>query len=81
MKMFQLNNVEVKTAVLSNNWEFDEDSFNLIVSCLHLHSVNNIEGFLGETLKSLEPDGCLIATTLGPENLEELRIAFVLAEN
>lgn len=64
--MFQINNVELKTTIVSNNWKFSENSFNLVVSCLHLHGVNNIEGFLTETLNSLEPDGCLIATTLGP---------------
>lgn len=65
--------------MIEDDWPFEQESLSLVVSCMHLHQVNNIEGVLGAILQSLHADGCLIATTLGPDNLEELRISMILA--
>ena len=53
----------------------------LIVSCGHLHFVNELQVTFQRFLESLEPDGVLIGSIFGENTLEELRIAFTLAEN
>jgi len=53
----------------------------LIISNLHLHYVNDISVVLGRWLSSLEPDGTLVGCMVGGETLQELRVAYTLAEN
>ena len=48
---------------------------------MHLHWVNEIEVALAKYYESLIPDGLLIGTIYGADTLEELRIAYLLAEN
>jgi len=51
------------------------------VSSLNLHWVNDVPVTLPRILDSLKPDGALIGTMFGEETLQELRIAFTLAES
>jgi len=43
--------------------------------------VNDISVVLGRWLSSLEPDGTLVGCMVGGETLQELRVAYTLAEN
>ncbi len=59
---------------------FREPSFNLIVSGLALHRVNDIPGALIQIRRSLVPDGLFMAAALGARSLIELRTALLEAE-
>ncbi|PVF94775.1 S-adenosyl-L-methionine-dependent methyltransferase [Serendipita vermifera] len=67
----------------------DEESFltavqpgsqEAVVSCLSLHWVNDLPGFLVQVRESLRPDGFLLAAMLGGDTLFELRTALQVAE-
>lgn len=66
---------------------FDEElspfapaSFDLIVSLLTLHAVNDPVGALSQMRASLKPDGLMIAALFGEETLQELRAALYQSE-
>lgn len=59
---------------------FAENSFDLIVSNLSLHHVNDLPGTLIQIKNCLRPGGLFLATLLGGETLIELRSALALAE-
>jgi NADH dehydrogenase [ubiquinone] 1 alpha subcomplex assembly factor 5 len=50
----------------------EENSFDLIVSNLNLHFINELPQFLIQVRKALKPDGVFIASLFGEENLSEL---------
>ncbi len=59
---------------------FADDSFDLVVSNLALHWVNDLPGTLAQVRRVLKPDGLFLAALLGGETLRELRRAFMEAE-
>lgn len=66
---------------------FDEDrsplcesSFDLIVSLLTLHTINDPVGALVQMRRALKPDGLLVAVVFGEETLAGLRSALYAAE-
>ncbi|HEX2448554.1 MAG TPA: methyltransferase domain-containing protein [Methyloceanibacter sp.] len=59
---------------------FREPSFNLIVSGLALHRVNDLPGALIQIRRALQPDGLFMAALLGARALLELRQALIEAE-
>ncbi len=59
---------------------FAEDAFDLIVSPLLLHWVNDLPGALIQLRRCLRPDGLLLAALLGGDTLHELRLALIAAE-
>jgi len=59
---------------------FPERSFDLIVSALSLHWVNDLPGALIQIRRALKPDGLFIATVLGGRTLTELRQCLLAAE-
>ena len=59
---------------------FKDESFNLIVSGLALHRVNDLPGALIQIRRALQPDGLFIAAALGAGALIELRHALLEAE-
>jgi len=59
---------------------FQEESFDLILSNLNLHWVNDLPGCLAQIRKALKPDGLFLATMLGGETLRELRQSLMQAE-
>lgn len=59
---------------------FAERSFDLIVSVLSLHAVNDLPGALVQSRRALKPDGLFIAAMFGGDTLTELRQAFARAE-
>lgn len=59
---------------------FGEGDFDLAVSGLALHLVNDLPGTLVQMRRSLKPDGLVLAAVLGAESLRELREAWLVAE-
>lgn len=56
-------------------------AFDLIVSPLALHWVNDLPGALIQLRLALKPDGLLLASLFGGETLHELRLALIEAES
>lgn len=52
---------------------FKPQSFDLVLSCLSLHWVNDLPGTLVQIRRVLKPDGLFIASLLGSGTLAELR--------
>ena len=59
---------------------FADASFDLVVSVLSLHAVNDLPGALVQIRRVLKPDGLFLAAMFGGDTLTELRQAFVTAE-
>lgn len=59
---------------------FKDGSFNLIVSGLALHRVNDLPGSLIQIRRALKPDGLFIGAALGAQALMELRECLLEAE-
>ena len=59
---------------------FANGAFDLVVSNLSLHWVNDLPGTLAQILRMLKPDGLFLACLLGGATLHELRRAFMNAE-
>lgn len=59
---------------------FGDGAFDLIVSPLALHAVNDVPGVLVQMRRALRPDGLLLASLFGGETLNELRLSFLEAE-
>jgi SAM-dependent methyltransferase len=60
---------------------FADGAFDLIVSALALHWINDLPGALIQLRRALRPDGLLLASLFGGETLTELRIALIEAES
>ena len=59
---------------------FAPASFDLVISCLSLHWVNDLPGALVQIRHALKPDGLFLAALLGGETLSELRAALMESE-
>jgi SAM-dependent methyltransferase len=59
---------------------FAENAFDLAMSNLALHWVNDLPGTLIQINRCLKPDGVFLATLFGTDTLAELRQAFLEAE-
>lgn len=59
---------------------FAPESFDLVVSCFGLHTVNDIPGALAQIRRALKPDGLFIGAFPGGETLTELRASMMQAE-
>lgn len=59
---------------------FADGAFDLVVSALDLHWVNDLPGALLQIRRSLKPDGFFCAAMLGGETLMELRRCLIDAE-
>lgn len=60
---------------------YAQQSFDLIVSPLALHWVNDLPGALIQLRLALKPDGLLLASLFGGGTLGELRLALIEAES
>jgi SAM-dependent methyltransferase len=60
---------------------FAPGAFDLIVSPLALHSINDLPGALIQLRLALKPDGLLLASLFGGETLNELRLSLIEAES
>ena len=59
---------------------FGDDSLNLVVSTLALHTANDLPGVMVQIRRALKPDGLFIASLFGGETLKELRGCLMDAE-
>jgi SAM-dependent methyltransferase len=59
---------------------FERNAFDLIVSNLSLHWVNDLPGALLQLRRTLRPDGLFVAALLGEDTLAELRESLLQAE-
>lgn len=59
---------------------FGENAFDLIVSNLSMHWINDLPGALLQLRRSLRPDGLFLAAMLGEGTLAELRDSLMQAE-
>ncbi len=59
---------------------FGDGVFDLVLSNLTLHGVNDLPGALTQIRKSLKPDGLFLASLFGGETCKELRRALAEAE-
>jgi NADH dehydrogenase [ubiquinone] 1 alpha subcomplex assembly factor 5 len=59
---------------------FAPASFDIVLSALALHWVNDLPGALVQLRRALKPDGLLLASMLGGETLTELRQVLIDAE-
>ncbi len=59
---------------------FRDGSFNLVVSGLALHRINDLPGALVQIRRALRPDGLFMGAALGSRSLHELRYALIEAE-
>ncbi|WP_460021644.1 methyltransferase domain-containing protein [Magnetospira thiophila] len=59
---------------------FAEQSFDLVLSCLSLHWVNDLPGALLQIRRALKPDGLFMAALFGGLTLAELRQSLGAAE-
>ncbi|MDV6331793.1 methyltransferase domain-containing protein [Asticcacaulis sp. 201] len=59
---------------------FGDDTLNLVVNALGLHSVNDLPGVLVQVRRALKPDGLFIGSLFGGETLKELRGCLMDAE-
>lgn len=86
--MVRLARESAPSAGLSIRWlvadeeqlPFADDSFDLVLSCLSLHWVNDLPGTLAWINRILKPDGLFLASLFGGGTLGELRAAWVEAE-
>lgn len=69
-----------KLAIDEENLCFADNSFNLIISILNLHLINDLPGCLIQLNKMLKPGGVLIASLFGERNLPELRETILKTE-
>lgn len=71
-----------KTGVLADEeWlPFSEKSFDLVLTPLTLHSINDLPGTLVQIKQVLKPDGLFLASLFGGQTLHELRTALMDAE-
>ena len=60
---------------------FAPESFDLVVSALSLHAVNDLPGALAQIRRVLKPDGLFLAALFGGTTLSELRVAFASGES
>ncbi|MBN8913631.1 MAG: methyltransferase domain-containing protein [Rhizobiales bacterium] len=60
---------------------FEPESLDLVVSGLSLHLVDDLPGTLIQIRQALKPDGLLLAALLGGRTLQELRAAWLMAED
>lgn len=69
------------TLAADEEWlPFRSASFDLVLSCLSLHWVNDLPGTLAQIRRVLKPDGLFLGVMLGGETLRELRQALSTAE-
>jgi len=76
----QLSGPEADIVADEEALPFGNASFDLIVSVLSLHAVNDLPGALIQIRRALKSDGLFMAALFGGETLHELRAAFTAGE-
>ena len=81
-EMLQSSASEWNIAAFGNGEKLDvaDNSFDLAVSVLSLHGLNDLPGALLQIRRALKPDGLFVAAMFGGATLSELRDAFAAGE-
>jgi len=79
-RMARLAPADLRVAADEETLPFAEGKFDLVVSNLSLHWVNDLPGALLQIRRLLKPDGLFLASMLGGETLRELRQCLLEAE-
>lgn len=74
------NNNNIKVIADEENLSFDNNQFDLIISLLNLHNINDLPGCLTQLRNILKPNGIIIASMLGEKTLPELRTTLIKTE-
>jgi SAM-dependent methyltransferase len=72
--------VETRRPVASDNLALPGDHFQLVVSLLDLHAVNDVPGYMAQVAASLVADGLAIFAFFAGDSLRQLREAWLIAE-
>ncbi|XP_011310474.1 NADH dehydrogenase [ubiquinone] 1 alpha subcomplex assembly factor 5 [Fopius arisanus] len=74
-------NVEIERKILDEeNFSLEQNSLDLVLSCLSLHWVNDLPGCFSKIIQSLKNDGVFMGAIFGGDTLYELRSSLQLAE-
>ncbi|XP_048577640.1 arginine-hydroxylase NDUFAF5, mitochondrial isoform X2 [Nematostella vectensis] len=82
-KMLQCQENEVQLLKVHGDEEFlpfEKNTFDLVVSSLSLHWVNDLPGTFHQVLSCLKPDGAFVGAMFSGDTLFELRCALQIAE-
>ncbi len=60
--------------------EYPQSSFDAIISCMHLHCINDIQQYLRHCSNLLQSNGVFLCSFLGNDTLSQLRKAFSIAD-
>jgi len=63
------------------NWQFTNQSYDLIIVHWELHCVNDVPGSLRQILNALKPDGLFLTCLPGGDTLAPLRQSFLIADS
>jgi len=76
------NKVNISRYVLEDeeSLPFDPETFDLVISSLSLHWINDLPGILSKINSMLKPDCAFIGAMLGGDSLFELRTSLQLAD-
>ena len=78
--LFFNSNATYKIVTDDENLPFANDKFDLIISILNLHNVNDLPGCFKRLQESLKPKGVLIVSMFGEENLLQLKEVIIETE-
>lgn len=83
MDGYLIDNLKVKQKTICNedDLNYPDESFDLLVSNLNMHFINDIPKFLVDARRVLKNDGVFIASFFGEENLSELAHVLHLVQN
>ena len=76
-----VKNYGLNLVIDDENLRFENKSFNLILSNLNLHLINDLPHFLQQSKNILKSKGRFIASFFGEENLKEMRKVFLTTED
>ncbi|CAI5730811.1 unnamed protein product [Peronospora destructor] len=86
-KLLLRDNLETSTSLKTTRLVADEEflpfpsrHFDLVMSSLSLHWVNDLESTFHQVLDTMKPDGAFIGAVMGGDSLQELRSAFILGD-
>lgn len=72
---------DINNEIYEEDLDFSNESFDLVVSNLNMHFVNDVVKFLIDVKRILKKGGYFIASFFGEENLSQLAHCLYLAQN
>jgi SAM-dependent methyltransferase len=78
--MLDLNPCKKSINIDDEDLDLIDSSNDLILSCLNLHWINDVEGFLHKVYSNLKPSGFFVANFIGGRSLRSLRKKLIDSE-